>query len=811
MKTALSLVFTALLIAAGPARAEHAITLPIGFSAPSGVAVDAGGNLFVADTGSNAVKEIPAAGGWPQGFAIGFANGNFNAPQGVAVDSSGNVFVADTGSNAIKEIVAASGYVTVQTLASGGVFVAPQGVAVDSSGNVFVADTRSSTVEEIVAAGGYTIVKSLAPGNFIAPTSIAIDPSGNLFVVDGALKELPALGGYATVQTIITTPSPSGPGNSFGLTGIAVDDNGNVFALEEEYFGSGFPTDYSLLESPAASGHTTTTTLSGPTASPYLAAGLAIDRSGNLFFAQNDGVAEALAAGGYATVDTIASGGIAAAAGVAVVSGGNLFVTDHYGAVDEAMPPAEYSSFESLAAGSLIKNPSLIAVDGAGDLFFSDSGYVKEVPAEGGYAASRTIADFDVEVDGIAIDSSGNVFVTTGNSVEEVLAADNYVTVEAIALENGNFNSPHGLAIDSSGNVFVADSGNNAIKEILAQGGYVAVETLPAAIGSPSSLDGLAIDGGGNLFVADAYNNAVEEISATSGYSTVTSLGEPGDFRGPTSVAVDRNGNVFVVDISFKVKEIAAPPSPLAAAILPGARSVEIGTTATVFASLLNAGSDTLSGCAPGLPATAPAGLTLDYAPTDPATNAVTGPPDQPVMIAAGGSQSFVLAFGDTAPLVLSGLAIQFDCAGVAPAPVTLGLDTVDLLFSAAPTPDIIAIAATTSPGLTVHIANQLGAFAVAAIDIGAPGALTAYVDTGMASLPLEIGLCPTDAGGQCLQPLTFNTEAPFTTNGTATFSVFMLSSGPIPFDPATSRIFVRFIDGDGVSHGSTSVAVTTD
>jgi DNA-binding beta-propeller fold protein YncE len=72
-------------------------------------------------------------------WAISPLGSGFNSPEGVGVDASGNVFVADYGNSAVKEILAASGYTTINTLGSG--FNDPQGVAVDASGNVFVADT----------------------------------------------------------------------------------------------------------------------------------------------------------------------------------------------------------------------------------------------------------------------------------------------------------------------------------------------------------------------------------------------------------------------------------------------------------------------------------------------------------------------------------------------------------------------------------------------------------------------------------------------------------------------------------------------
>ena len=91
--------------------------------------MDGSGNIFVADSGNNAVKEILAAGGYTTVNTLG---SGFSSPTGVALNASGDVFVADTGNNAVKEILAAGGYTTVNTLAS--VFNHPQGVAVDGIG-----------------------------------------------------------------------------------------------------------------------------------------------------------------------------------------------------------------------------------------------------------------------------------------------------------------------------------------------------------------------------------------------------------------------------------------------------------------------------------------------------------------------------------------------------------------------------------------------------------------------------------------------------------------------------------------------------
>ncbi len=137
------------------------------FNEPQGVAVDVSGNVFVADADNNTIRKITTAGvvttiagtaglsGSTDGTG---AAARFNAPTGVAVDGSGDVFVADCGNQTIRKITAAGVVTTFAgTAGSSGSadatgatasFTRPTGVAVDVSGNVFVADRGNSTIRK---------------------------------------------------------------------------------------------------------------------------------------------------------------------------------------------------------------------------------------------------------------------------------------------------------------------------------------------------------------------------------------------------------------------------------------------------------------------------------------------------------------------------------------------------------------------------------------------------------------------------------------------------------------------------------------
>jgi len=282
------------------------------------------------------------------------------------------------------------------------------------------------------------------------------------------------------------------------------------------------------------------------------------------------------------------------------------------------------------------------------------------------------------------------------------------------------------------------------------------------------------------------------------------------------AMTLDPAGNLYGGDVTNNaIVQILLDPSPLASAILPGSRTVELDSAATVFATLINGADTALNNCQIQAPGSLAATLTLHYQPTDPATNRVTGALDTPVTIPAKAAQSFVIGFTASGPFSVAALAPFFSCDGVAAAPVTTGVNTVALGFSATPTADIVALAATSGDNGIVTVPfsqGSDGAFALATANAGAAAALTAETDTGAAALPITVTLCQTDpATAQCLAPPAATVPVTIAAGATPTFSVFVSASGAIPFAPGTSRIFVRFLDGAGALHGVTSVAVETD
>jgi hypothetical protein len=248
--------------------------------------------------------------------------------------------------------------------------------------------------------------------------------------------------------------------------------------------------------------------------------------------------------------------------------------------------------------------------------------------------------------------------------------------------------------------------------------------------------------------------------------------------------------------------------------VLPGSRSVQVGSPATIYATMINAGPGALENCQVTLPPSAPAGLTMSYQTTNSSTNALTGTPNTPVTIPGNnGVQSFFLAFQGTSPFSAPGMPLNFQCSrngGLQAAAIIPGVDTFDLVMSSTPIADIIALAATpTNNGLIEVPVGGVGAFAVASINVGVTGDITVSADTGTASLPAAVTLCQSNPStGQCLAAPSASVSLSYAGGASPTFSIFVQSSGAIAFSPGSSRVFVRFKDSSGGLHGSTSVAI---
>jgi YVTN family beta-propeller protein len=248
----------------------------------------------------------------------------------------------------------------------------------------------------------------------------------------------------------------------------------------------------------------------------------------------------------------------------------------------------------------------------------------------------------------------------------------------------------------------------------------------------------------------------------------------------------------------------------LVAAVLPGSRSVEIGDTATAFATVINSGPGTATACGIAPATSVPANFAFQT--TDPSTNALTGTPNTPVDIAQGAAQSFVIALTPTAAFPPTDIVFNFGCTNASPVLTIAGVNTLNLSGSATPVPDIVALAASGDPGyVDIPGATGTGDFAVATVNLGIAAAITASADTGTDNLPVSLALCQTDpTSGVCLATPTATVTTAIAANATPTFGIFVTGSAAVPDSPGANRVFVRFRDSGGTLRGETSVAVRT-
>ncbi len=517
------------------------------FNAPQGIAVDSSGNVYVADTGNGTIRKITGnavstlaglAGNAGSADGVG-TNASFNFPEGLAVNAGGVIFVADTWNDTIRA-VSPSGTVSTY-IGQAGIFGSsnatgtnallyePSAVAIDSGGNIFVADTGNNVIREIVPGGTVTALAGSA-GNigsvdatgtnalFDAPQGIAVDASDNLYVADFLNNTIRKVTSAGVVTTIAGVPGNFGSANGVGTNALFWGPQGVIVN----------PTNNSLIYV-ADTGNSAVRQLSasGQTWTVSAFAGNASDGSAN---------AIGTAARFFWPMDVASDGQ------------GNFYVAD--------------------ARNNTIRK---IAADGTVSVFAGFPGVTGSANAKG------TNASFNAP-EAVAVDGSGNVYVAdTGNSVIREITSGGVVSTLAgspgnIGSSDGTgggaqFDAPQGIAVNGSGYVFVADTMNHTIREI-APGGVVT--TFAGTAGNFGSADGtngaaqfdrpagLAFDGSGNLFVADMFNHTIREITPAGVVNTIAGLARvfgnmdgtnsTASFFEPEGIAVGSGDTLYVAD-----------------------------------------------------------------------------------------------------------------------------------------------------------------------------------------------------------------------------------------------------------------------
>jgi uncharacterized protein (TIGR03437 family) len=584
---------------------------------PQGLALDGAGNLYIADSANNRVRMVTTAGvirtfagngsvspgGGPSiyGDEGAATDANLHLPMGLAVDSSGTVYIADTGDNMIRNVTTDGiihrfagdsfpGYFGESGTATSAEFHTPSDVLVDSKGNVYVADTSNAVVRQITTDGIiHLFAGKLATGStgdggaatsatLTAPMALAMDSSGNLFILDNGASKVRKV----DTKGVITTVAGNGTAGLIGdggnpinaslnfPTGIAVDGSGNVYVADflnlriRKISGSTISSvaGNGLLAYSGDNGQATSAQLNAPQ-------GLVADRGGNVFIADtgNDTIRQVGRNGVITTF--VGSGGpgsgtneLNAPQGVAEDASGNIYITD---TLNARVQKVVGSSISTLVGNGSFYTPVGGAVDAAGNVYVADlnSNVVRKVSPSGDVSTAAGTGSAGFSGDGNAAASA-------------------------------QLNAPQAVAVDAAGNLYIADTGNRRIRKVTTDGriSTIAGNGLPgfSGDGGPATLAqigaaaGVAVDTAGNVYVSDGTSrvrkvNAVGFIFTIAGNGTQGYSGDGGSatvaqLNGPTALAVDAAGNVYVADTQNNaVRVLAAQASTISIGAVTNAAS----------------------------------------------------------------------------------------------------------------------------------------------------------------------------------------------------------------------------------------------
>jgi sugar lactone lactonase YvrE len=580
---------------------------------PSGLALDSHGNLYVSEFDGARVARITPGGrltvvagtGTP-----GYAGDGGRAvaarlaePRGLALDADGNLAIADSGNDVIRTVDPA-GRITTFTRARK--VSDPIGV-VFKGDDLYVADAGDNRVLRIRPSGSINeVARDVRPGYLLFDRgNLVLSDSGHSTVIKIAAEEI--LKGRVGVVTAIAGTNKAGFTGDGGAatnaqldspSGIVRDSKGNVYVADTNNNRVRKIDPDGIITTVAGTGVQGFSGDKGPATSARLATpiGLAIDGVGNLYIADygNNRVRRVDANG---VITTVGGSGVAgpgpgrvatkvklsAPEGLAVDDRGNLYLSEFLHArVDRVSRDgrlmvvagtgiAGYSGDGGRAVSAQLSNPAGLAFDSHGNLLISDYGnrVIRTIDTAGVIRTMRKSVTARLQDpvglasrgDDLYVADAGNARILRirGSGPPSVLASDVH---------------PAYLLIDGPGRLVMSDFFDNRIKQIdishtgrrgaisriagTAKAGFSG-DSGPATKARLNVPYGLAMDARGNLYFSDRKNNRVRRIDRRGVVTTVAGTGVPGfsgdggparaaKLRSPVGLAIDAAGNLYIAD-----------------------------------------------------------------------------------------------------------------------------------------------------------------------------------------------------------------------------------------------------------------------
>lgn len=540
------------------------------FNRPGGVAQDAAGTVYVADTGNHTIRRITRDGivttiagtAGQAGSADGTgAAARLSSPRGLALDATGHLYIADTGNNAVRKISAAGVVTTVATVD------APTKVAVDGRGVVYV--LSDAAVHKLAADGSVTVfpVQPRAAFAGLRFSGIAVDAAGNVF-----LAEFPTTGSVVVSgdSGAIRKFDPQGQPLPFGTaadgvlrsgfpTDIAIDSGGNLYTAQNGVF----------VATPSIAFYYRNILKIAPDGSTAVLAGPASQGSAALTV---DGAATAARFADPRAV-SVGTGGRVVMIETATSA---VRVIDAQGTVSTWAGGNGTSYRDGTGTEVRFSAPQGVAAGPDGSLYVVESGNrsLRKISAAGAVTTVRAPETLSSPAQ-VAVGANGAVYVTAYRSSSFCLTPTPYLVEQIVAagsptLFSASYNgseSARAIAVDAAGNVIVNERAERDPGVPIGCGGVdfgkpaqislLAADRSKRVLASGIEARALAADAAGLVYFATAQGTVGSLNPTGETQSWAGAAGQLGDadgvganarFRSLTALAVDAAGNLYVAD-----------------------------------------------------------------------------------------------------------------------------------------------------------------------------------------------------------------------------------------------------------------------